>query len=150
MALVTIVFMFHMFRYSTGVYADPSSFADVASLFHHPDMIDDLRQARGASTASLVQIRRFLGRGRYRLNFYRDQDGFKKYGTTPEYSRQQATYNPRQSGQVSVRQIDCPTIEENIKFRRPYLAGALGLIFSLLESTPYHRLLQISGYRQCI
>jgi len=132
MALANVILIVHMFRYSTGVFAEPSSIAGLATLFHHPDVIDDLRQARGASTASLPHLKRYLAKARYRLDFYRGQDGLEKYGIIPEHYKEQPAYFPQKIGQVSTRQVDYPVLEENINFGRRHFAGVLGLICFLL------------------
>ena len=121
-----------MFRYNTGIFAEASSIAGLATLFHHPDVVDDLRQAGGASTPSMPLLERYLGKGRYRLDFYNDEDGLEKYGFIPESCKEQSAYLPQRIGQMSPLQVDSQVIEENVKFRRAHIAGAVGLICLLL------------------
>lgn len=152
MALLTVILILHMVRYSTGIFAEASSIAGLATLFHHPDVVDDLRQARGASTASMVHLEKYLGRNRYRIDFYCDQDGLEKYGIVPEHASGQPAYVPQKVGAVYTRQIDSPILEENVRFKHPHLAGAVGLIcflLGLLAILVYYRMTDTdSGFEQ--
>lgn len=57
----------------TGVYRDPSSIVSIASLMHHPQVLQDFRAF--GDEIELKEMRRQLGDRRYKLDNYKGLDG---------------------------------------------------------------------------
>jgi hypothetical protein len=80
-AIMTLTIMILIFRVSTGTYSDPSSIASIASLIHHPNVIDDFRSFHAEATTS--EILQYLGDKKYKLDEYLRPDGVWRYGIVP-------------------------------------------------------------------
>lgn len=132
MALVTIILVIRMHRYSTGVFAEPFSIAGLATLFHNQEIFDDFRQVRGHSKK---QLRKHLAKGRYKLAFYTDHDGSMKYGIVPRHVSTVSTVSPITTLKIEstyAQEAVAPAIQKNLQFNRPHLTGAIGFICFLL------------------
>jgi hypothetical protein len=93
-AIMTISLMFVVNRMRTGVYADPSSIAAVASLVHHPEVMADFRAL--SDEASSGDLATFISEKKYKLDDYLRMDGTWRYGIVP--------VNP--TGQMGYRSVD--------------------------------------------
>jgi hypothetical protein len=62
----------------SGICANPSNLATVASLLHHPQVLSDLRSID--PMASKQSFARSLGNKRYRLAYYETASGIQRYG----------------------------------------------------------------------
>ncbi|TKA63885.1 hypothetical protein B0A49_08402, partial [Cryomyces minteri] len=80
-AIMTLVIMAMIWRRPSGLCADPSAIATVASLVHHPEVLDDLRSIPAEATHA--DMKRLLGAKRYRLADYQTSDGTVRYGIVP-------------------------------------------------------------------
>ncbi|TID22864.1 hypothetical protein E2P81_ATG01997 [Venturia nashicola] len=80
-AIMTINLMVMVIRTPTGLYSDPSSIGAIASLTHHPEVLEDFRQL--GDEALLKDVRRQLGTRRYKLDDYQRGDGTWRYGFVP-------------------------------------------------------------------
>ncbi|QDS68995.1 hypothetical protein FKW77_009371 [Venturia effusa] len=80
-AIMTITLMVMVIRTPTGLYSDPSSIGAIASLTHHPEVLDDFRKLD--DEALLKDVRRQLGTRKYRLDDYQRDDGTWRYGFVP-------------------------------------------------------------------
>ncbi|KAF2842436.1 hypothetical protein M501DRAFT_417906 [Patellaria atrata CBS 101060] len=80
-AIMTIGVMVLLCRRNTGVYSDPSSIASVATLFHHPEVMDDFCSMDPYSPSS--KMREHLRNKNYRLGEYQAADGVIRYGIIP-------------------------------------------------------------------
>lgn len=80
-AIMTIVITVMFFRSSTGIYSNPSSIASVASLIHHPDVLDDFRNMD--PDLSLLDMAKQIGDKRYYLGTYKAQNEIWRYGLAP-------------------------------------------------------------------
>ncbi|KAK3066457.1 hypothetical protein LTR53_017191, partial [Teratosphaeriaceae sp. CCFEE 6253] len=67
----------------TGLPADPSSMATIASLMRHPALLDDLNEIPADASGKLMK-RAMAGR-RYRLDAYKTNTGGSAYGIVPAY-----------------------------------------------------------------
>ncbi|KAK5021364.1 hypothetical protein LTR16_000226 [Cryomyces antarcticus] len=80
-AIMTLIIMAMIWRRPSGLCADPSAIATVASLVHHPEVLDDLRSI--PAEATYADMKRLLGAKRYRLADYQTSDGTVRYGIVP-------------------------------------------------------------------
>ncbi|KAE9966034.1 hypothetical protein BLS_007239 [Venturia inaequalis] len=80
-AIMTINLMVMIIRTPTGLYSDPSSIGAIASLTHHPEVLDDFR--RLGDEVLLKDVRRQLGTRKYKLDDYQRGDGTWRYGFVP-------------------------------------------------------------------
>lgn len=80
-AIMTINLMVMVIRTPTGLYSDPSSIGAIASLTHHPEVLDDFR--RLGDEVLLKDVRRQLGTRKYKLDDYQRGDGTWRYGFVP-------------------------------------------------------------------
>ena len=67
--------------HKSGVYSDPSSIASVASLIHHPEIVEEFYHLD--QFAPKKETRRNLTGRRYHLGYYRTMDGTERYGIVP-------------------------------------------------------------------
>jgi hypothetical protein len=95
-AVMTITIMVMTFRMPTGLYSDPSSIVSVASLVHHPEVLEDFRNID--PEASLKEIMRHLGDRRMKLDEYERHDGVWRYGLVPAMP---TDFRPRDSHRSS-------------------------------------------------
>lgn len=65
-------------RHKSGIYSDPSSIATMASLLHHPKVIDAFRRIDPNATKKGMEAH--LSHHRYRLGSYLHVDGTERYG----------------------------------------------------------------------
>jgi hypothetical protein len=128
MAFMTLILLLHMRRYSTGVFADPSSLAGVAILFHNRDVVDDFRQTRGFSKSLL---RTHLSRHQYTLDFYEEHDGSRKYGIIPQEAPA-AKSAARKGESICFEEEIQPSIEQSLQSSHAHRTTAAGLIILLL------------------
>ena len=77
-AVMLISFWAMQRRHRSGLHADPSSLATMASLFHHPEVVDAFRRIDPDATKR--EIERALSSKRYRLDSYIHVDGSERYG----------------------------------------------------------------------
>lgn len=80
-AIMTLNLLVLLWRSSSGVYSDPSSIASIASLLHHPEVLDDFRSLD--PEASEKQMKDHIGYKQYKLQDYQSYDGTWRYGITP-------------------------------------------------------------------
>jgi len=80
-ALMTLTIIYMVLRSPTGLSADPSSIASVATLVHHPEVLYDFRRIQ--DQASNKGITKMLGKKCYRLGNYLGSDGVERYGIIP-------------------------------------------------------------------
>lgn len=80
-AIMTINLMVMIIRTPTGLYSDPSSIGAIASLTHHPEVLDDFRKL--SDEVLLKDVRRQLGTRKYKLDDYQRGDGTWRYGFVP-------------------------------------------------------------------
>lgn len=80
-SLMTLSILVMVFRMCTGVYSDPSSIASMASLIHHPEVLEDFRTFN--DEASTKDVPRHLDDKRYKLDEYQRYDGVWRYGLVP-------------------------------------------------------------------
>src|SRR5205085_699540 len=105
-AVMTLGIMVTMYRSPSGIYTDPSSIATVASLMHHPEVLDDFQ--RVGMKARRKDMKKQLGNKRYRIQNYQSPDGAWRYGivaVAPDMSSNWQGINPyppvRQSSHAS-------------------------------------------------
>lgn len=128
MAVVTILLVVHMSRYSTGIFAEPSSIAGIATLFSSAEVREDFRLATGNTPS--CQASRRLAKLRYKLDFQTDHDGIQRYGLVP--SVQSTNTADILAGELSGHQGSLRSVpERDTTFNRPHWKGALGLILLL-------------------
>ncbi|KAI9674741.1 MAG: hypothetical protein M1817_001645 [Caeruleum heppii] len=77
-AVLLVNFWLLQRRHSSGVYTDPSSIATMASLLHHPEVLEDFRRLDPSATK--LEMEKALAHRRYRLGHYRHFDGSERYG----------------------------------------------------------------------
>lgn len=80
-AVMTLTIMYMALRSRTGIAADPSSIAFVATLVHHPDVLYDFRRISGQGRNK--EITNMIGKKNYRLANYLASDGVARYGIIP-------------------------------------------------------------------
>jgi hypothetical protein len=87
MAILTIILILIMWRYTTGVFAEPNSIAGLASLFHHPDVVQDFRNAAVTLSGTGEKTYKPLLQEQYRLDYYTLPNGSARYGFIPSAPR---------------------------------------------------------------
>ncbi|KAI9710402.1 MAG: hypothetical protein M1812_007438 [Candelaria pacifica] len=103
-AVLILVIMLILFRRKkTGVFADPSSIATVASLLNHEHVVEDFQKMDSSFTDD--EMKKTLKEKRYRLAHYKAGDGAPRYGVVPVYDVKWA--NAR--NYVAVHQPNTPT-----------------------------------------
>ena len=80
-AIMTLTIMVMVWRMRTGIYSDPSAIASIASLVHHPEVIEDFRLF--GPEASLKTMMQAIGQKWYKLDDYQKPDGTWRYGLVP-------------------------------------------------------------------
>jgi hypothetical protein len=80
-AIMALTIMIIMHGSTTGVYSNPSSIASIASLLHHPDVLDDFRNLNDSISAK--NLKKQLGNKRYQMGMYREPDEGWRYGIVP-------------------------------------------------------------------
>jgi hypothetical protein len=146
MAILTILLLIYLSRYSTGVFAEPSSIAGLATLFHNLEVMEDFRNALGA--VSRNQSFDSLRKRRYKVDFYTDRDRIQKYGLVPlaPSMSMPANIQAEQPGDYQVPRGS--SSERNISLNRPHWKGALGLIAllsGLVTTIIYYKLTDNPG-----
>ena len=76
-AILTLVLAIDT-RKKSGVYANPLSIAGLATLFQNPQVVDSFRQLNPYLSSKM--IRSALQGQRYRIGFYKNDDGTQSYG----------------------------------------------------------------------
>jgi hypothetical protein len=82
LSLIAVFIIFTMFlsrHRPSGVYSDPSSIAVMASLLHHPDVLEDFKHL----DASNKELERAVKDQTYRLAHYQAEGEGMKYGIVP-------------------------------------------------------------------
>lgn len=82
LCLIAILIIFTIFlsrHRPSGVYSDPSSVAVMASLLHHPDVLQDFKRL----DASDKELERAVNDQTYRLTHYEGEGEGMKYGIVP-------------------------------------------------------------------
>jgi hypothetical protein len=82
LCLIAVLIIFTMFlsrHRPSGVYSDPSSIAVMASLLHHPDVIQDFKRL----DASNKELEQAVNDQTYRLMYYQVEGEGMKYGIVP-------------------------------------------------------------------
>ena len=129
MAILTILLLISLSRYTTGVFAESSSIAGVATLFHCPEVMEDFRNALCA--ASRNQSFESLRKRRYKLDFYTDHDRTQKYGLVL-LGPSMGEHASIQENELDDYQVGIGSFaERNIACNYPHWKGALGLIVLL-------------------
>ncbi|KAI9858264.1 MAG: hypothetical protein M1813_007538 [Trichoglossum hirsutum] len=80
-AVATLALIFFQRNRRSGVYGDPSNIATMASLLHHPEVLNDFRRLDKEVTDK--ELKRQLGGKRYRLANYLSSGGVQRYGLVP-------------------------------------------------------------------
>lgn len=88
-------------RSQSGIYADPSSIASLASLLHHPEVVNDFR--RMDPDISKKDMVKALASKRYRLDSYRTFDGCERYGVVVAEGHSDVEYLPYGNSYVPVQ-----------------------------------------------
>jgi hypothetical protein len=78
--LLILTAVFLGYQRQPGIYSDPSCIATMASLLHHPDIIDDFKELADADGAEVLRL---LREQTYRLAHYQAGAEGMKYGLVP-------------------------------------------------------------------
>jgi hypothetical protein len=82
LCLIAVLIIFTMFlsrHRQSGVYSDPSSIAVMASLLHHPDVLQDFKHL----DSSDKELEQAVNDQTYRLTYYQAEGEGMKYGILP-------------------------------------------------------------------
>ena len=143
MAIMTIFLLIYMRQYFTGVFAEPFSIAGIATLLHNEEVSTQLREAGPCYTKE--QLKDILANHRYKLDFYIDQNRWRRYGLVPlnevSHSERSLKTSPPTIHTSSVR---------NLSTCYRHRISVASLIFFALKSPCHHYLLPNDGRHQRI
>jgi hypothetical protein len=80
-AIMALAIMIMMHGSTTGLYSNPSSIASIASLLHHPEVLDDFRNLD--DSISSKNLKKQLRNKRYQMGIYREPEEVYRYGIIP-------------------------------------------------------------------
>ena len=121
-AVITLIILIMIYRSPSGIYADPSSIAAVASLMHHPDVLDDFQNLN--TDASRKDMKKQLRNKQYRLEGYQRQDGAWRYGIVP--------VTPNTPSIRSVRDLYPPATRSSYGLKERIQDTILNVLFAVL------------------
>lgn len=128
-AALHILLIIHLHRYSTGVFAEPSSIAGIATLFNNAEVVEDFRSL--PSTTSKASMFKSLRKRKYKLDFHADRDGSQRYGIVPLAPSIRITVDAKGTAHAIHRKPVPNVSEEAMAFAHPHWRGALGLMLLL-------------------
>jgi hypothetical protein len=129
MAVITIILIVHMYRYMSGVFAEPTSIAGLATLLSNPKVSGDFQYPLHGGSEK--QFYTSLTKKQYHIDHYTDQDGSTMYGFAPIA---QAAYSEgflAHDGIPLSQHTKQPAPKQQLKFSHPHRKGAIGLFFVL-------------------
>ncbi|KAI9802327.1 MAG: hypothetical protein M1833_001833 [Piccolia ochrophora] len=147
-SLMLLAFWWLERRHRSGLYSDPSSIASMASLLHHPEVLDDLR--RIPPWASKKDMEGVLAGKRYHLRSYFHPNGKERYGLVPSH-----TYDIH--GELAARHsVFEPNVDRSVRQQRyrKVSRGARDIIFALVTVgiivviSYYYKVGDDSGFEQ--
>lgn len=115
-------------KYASQVYLDPSSIGGIASLIHHPEVVDNiLAHDHNAKQSTILQ---HLAGKRYRLGIYQAYNGSERYGIIPADNDElpQPTWSTQMSSGAPPGPQKRRTARTQIFLNAALLLTAIGLI----------------------
>lgn len=107
-AIILLFIAKMLYTRSTGVYSDPSTIATVASLLHHPDVVEDFRKFNSEATSE--EIKSALSSKRYSLGLYTTEPEIVRYGILPLQLDSMSTSSQSYSQSESYTAVDNPAV----------------------------------------
>lgn len=138
MVALEILLIVILWRWHTGVFAEPHSIAGLATLFHNHEVLADFQGAVAAIGGSGENTFNPILQQRYRIDYYTCSNGSTGYGFVPLVPRMQPEH---ESQQYDYPHQAAQPLTTNFPHRTRSL-GLLVLIIGLIVVIVYYKVMQ--------